>query len=97
MSDPWEVLGLTADCDDEAIRRRYLELVRQFPPEQNPERFAQIRQAFESLKDLDTRLRWRLFEEGKNDSIDAIIGELTCRTTRQRIPLEKLLSMLGHP
>jgi len=95
--DPWEVLGLTADSDDETIRRRYLELVRQFPPEQHPERFAAIRQAYERTKDLTTRLRWLMFEAGKNDSIDAIIEELTCRTTRRRVPLETLLSSLGQP
>jgi curved DNA-binding protein CbpA len=95
MSDPWEVLGLAADCDDETIRRRYLELVRQFPPEQHAERFALIRQAYESLRDLDTRLRYRLFEAGKKDNVEAIIEELACRNTRRRLPLETLLSILG--
>jgi curved DNA-binding protein CbpA len=95
MSDPWEVLGLTADCDDETIRRRYLELVRQFPPEQHPERFAAIRQAYESMRDLTTRLRYRLFEAGNKDTVDAIIEELACQNKRRRVPLEKLLSILG--
>ena len=43
MADPYGVLGLPADADDEVIRRRYLELVRQYTPEQNPEKFAAIR------------------------------------------------------
>ena|ERR1700693_1263736 len=94
MSDPWEVLGLASDCDDETIRRRYLELVRQFPPEQHPERFAAIRQAYESLRDLTTRLRYRLFEAGRKDTLDAIIKELACRNTRRPVPLETLLSIL---
>jgi curved DNA-binding protein CbpA len=95
MSDPWEVLGLSGECDDETIRRRYLELVRQFPPEQNPERFAAIREAYECLRDLDTRLRYRIFEAGKNETIDAIIEELACRNSRRRVPLQTLLSILG--
>src|SRR5947208_1022643 len=95
MSDPYQVLGLPADSDDEAIRRRYLELVRQFPPERHPERFAAVRQAYESLRDLNTRLRHRLFEAGRNDSVDAIIEELSCRTTRRRLSLESLLSTTG--
>jgi curved DNA-binding protein CbpA len=73
MSDPYAVLGLPADCDDETIRRRYLELVKQYPPEQHPERFAAIRSAYERLRDLDTRLRHRLFEAGKQESLDSII------------------------
>ena len=43
MSDPYDVLGLPPDSDDEAIRRRYLELVRQFSPEHHPERFSAVR------------------------------------------------------
>ena len=65
MTDPYAVLGLPPDSDDEAIRRRYLELVRQFSPEHHPEKFAAIRAAYEQLRDLNTRLRYRLFEAGK--------------------------------
>ena len=97
MSDPWEVLGLGVESDDETIRRRYLELVRQFPPEQHPERFAVIRRAYDSLRDLTTRLHYRLFEAGKHDTVDAIIEDLACRNTRRRVPLEKLLPMLDQP
>src|ERR1700751_5347029 len=92
MSDPYQVLGLPADSDDDTIRRRYLELVRQFSPEHHPEKFAAVRQAYESLRDLDTRLRYRLFEAGKNESVDAIIEELTCRNSRRRLSLEALLA-----
>src|SRR5438128_11109359 len=94
MLDPYEVLGLSADSDDETIRRRYLELVRQFPPERNAEKFAAIRQAYESLRDLDTRLRYRLFEAGKKETVDALIEEITCGTPRRRLPLETLLAMV---
>jgi curved DNA-binding protein CbpA len=95
MSNPWEVLGLAENCDDDTIRRRYLELVRQYPPERNPDRFAAIRQAYDSTRDLTTRLHYRLFESGKKDTVDAIIEELTCRNQRRRVPLEALLSILG--
>ena len=47
MADPYTVLGLPADSNDEAIRRRYLELVKQFSPERHPEKFAAVRQAYE--------------------------------------------------
>ena len=87
------MLGLPPGSDDEAIRRRYLELVRQFPPERHPDRFAAVRQAYESLRDLNTRLRYRLFEAGKNESVEAIIEELACRSTRRRVSLKELLSL----
>jgi curved DNA-binding protein CbpA len=92
VTDPHAVLGLPADADDEAIRRRYLELVREFPPDHHPDKFAQVREAFEALKDLNTRLRRRLFERSRNDSLDVLIEELACRSPRRRISLEALLS-----
>ena len=92
MADPYAELGLPADADDAAIRRRYLELVRQFTPEQSPERFAAIRAAYESLKDAETRLRHRLFDDGRNEDVAAIIEEIACRTSRRRLTLAALLS-----
>ncbi len=97
MTDPYAVLGLPADSDDEAIRRRYLELVRQFSPEHHPEKFAAVRAAYESLRDLNTRLRYRLFEAGKNESVDALIEEVTCRSTRRRAGLKALLNVALKP
>jgi curved DNA-binding protein CbpA len=94
MSNPYTLLGLAPDCDDESIRRRYLELVRQFSPEHHPEKFAAIRTAYESLRDLNTRLRYRLFEAGKEESVEALIEEITCRKARRRRSLETLLSVL---
>jgi curved DNA-binding protein CbpA len=97
MADPYHVLQLPADSDDETIRRRYLELVRQFPPERHPEKFAAVREAYEKLRDLNTRLRYRLFEAGKNEHIDAIIEEIQCRSSRQRQSLETLLAAVKKP
>ena len=92
MTDPYAVLGLPADSDDETIRRRYLELVKQFSPERHPDKFAAVRRAYESLRDLDTRLRYRLFEAGRTDSLDAILEELACRTSRRRLSLQALVN-----
>jgi curved DNA-binding protein CbpA len=97
MADPYQVLGLPADSDDGAIRRRYLELVKKFPPEHHPEKFAAIRSAYESLRDLTTRVRYRLFEAGKNESLEAIIQELECPTSRRRVSLQTLLSLIRKP
>ena len=94
MLDPYATLGLPADSDDDAIRRRYLELVRQHPPERQPEKFAAIRKAYESLRDLDTRLRYRLFEAGKNENLDLLIEEIACQNSRPRVSLDKLLAQL---
>jgi curved DNA-binding protein CbpA len=93
MLDPYKALGVEADADDETIRRRYLELVRQYTPEHHPEKFSAVRAAYERLKDLDARVRHRLFESGKRDGIEELIEELACRMPRRRYSLQALLTM----
>jgi curved DNA-binding protein CbpA len=97
MSNPYMVLGLPPETDDAAIRQRYLELVRHFTPEHHPERFSAIRAAYDSLRDQDARVRHRLFEAGKQETVDAILEELTCRSSRRRVPLKLLLSVALKP
>ncbi|SRR6056297_3102390 len=48
---PFEVLGLSTNADEATVRARYLELVRQYPPERDPDRFRQIRAAYEAASD----------------------------------------------
>ena len=50
-ADPFAVLGLARDAGEAEIRARYLELVKQFPPEREPDKFREIRTAFEAAKD----------------------------------------------
>jgi curved DNA-binding protein CbpA len=93
MTDPFKVLELPPDADDAAIRSRYLELVRRWPPEHTPERFAAVRAAYEQVRDRDARLRHRVFDAGRNVSIDGLIEEAVCRTRRRRVTLAELLTV----
>jgi len=60
MRDPFTVLGVDERADDAEIRRRYLALVRQFPPDREPERFQDYRAAYEALSDERKRLEMTL-------------------------------------
>jgi len=51
MRDPFTVLGVAEDADDAEIRRRYLALVRDFPPDRDPDRFREYRAAYDALSD----------------------------------------------
>ena len=96
MSDPYEVLGLTPHADEEEVRRRYLELVRQFPPDRAPERFAAIRAAYDEVRDPARRLEAQLFRTATSDTLDAIAAEVRARLGQARIPMSTLLT-LGEP
>lgn len=97
MHDPYEVLGLDGASDEAAIRQRYLELVRQHPPERDAERFAQIREAYDALRDPVRRMNARLFEVRTHDSFDAIHAEALKRLRSARIPTDTLLSLADVP
>lgn len=97
MADPYAILGLPADADDAAVRARYLELTKAFPPEAYPERSAVIRQAYDALKDLDARVRYRLFTAARSETIDAIIEDAACQTPPRRITLAELFRAAGVP
>jgi curved DNA-binding protein CbpA len=93
MSDPFAVMGLPMDADEAQIRQRYLDLVRQFPPDQAPERFAAIRAAYDEVRDPRRRLEVRLFAPGGGDSLEAIGAELRARLVAGRMPVDALLAL----
>ena len=51
------LLGVSSGADDKALREAYLQKVRDHPPDRDPERFEQIRDAYEPLRDPRTRAR----------------------------------------
>jgi hypothetical protein len=50
VEDPYKVLGLEPGAGADRIGQAYRALVRRFPPELNPERFARIHRAYELLR-----------------------------------------------
>lgn len=59
--NPYDILGLDPDADDKTVRNAYLEAVKRFPPEHYPERFSAVNEAYQTIKDEDSRLRYILF------------------------------------
>ncbi len=59
-TDPYSILGVDDDAGDNEIKRRYLALVREFPPDREPERFQTYRAAFEALHTERQRLAAKL-------------------------------------
>ncbi len=93
MSDPYEVLGLEHSADPEAIRRRYLELVRRHSPEREPERFAAIRRAYDEIRDPIVSLEKRLFSVTTSYTFDDLLEEVKPDLRNPRIPTQALLAI----
>ena len=49
--DPFKVLHLEAGADKQAVKRAYFRLIRQYRPEEEPEKFKEIREAYEYLQE----------------------------------------------
>jgi curved DNA-binding protein CbpA len=94
MSDPYEIFGLNSDAGENEIRQRYLELVREFPPDRAPDRFAAIHAAYDSLRNPAERLHAQIFRiESKDDSLDAIAADLRAKLRDYRLPIDSLLAL----
>ncbi len=57
MDELYSQLGLEPGASREAITRAYRKLVRRYPPELNPGRFARIRRAYELLCSPEALMR----------------------------------------
>ena len=60
-SDPYLVLGLSKTATQVEIKRTYFGLIRQYPPETEPEKFKIIRAAYEKIKDVTRRTETDIF------------------------------------
>jgi curved DNA-binding protein CbpA len=79
-------LGVAPDADDKAIRDAYLEAVRCFPPEHCPEQFSAVNEAYQTIKDEESRLRHILFNTKStvDSPLDAVRQHFSRR--RRRVP-----------
>ena len=93
MEDPYRVLGIGVDADPDQIRGRYLALVRQHPPERDPEKFAAIREAYDQLRDPVVNLERRLFSLNWTETIETLLAAEGQRLSQRPIPTDVLLSL----
>jgi curved DNA-binding protein CbpA len=94
MPDPFAILGVDVDASDEEIKRRYLGLVRAYPPDREPQRFQAHRGAYEALRDHRKRLEVKLLSTN-----NAALARLKLRTLSAGKPgvsraLRSTISML---
>jgi len=59
--NPYQVMELAPAATEEEIRHAYFRLVREHPPERDPDQFKRIRAAYEILRDPTRRAEWDLF------------------------------------
>ena len=71
--NPYTVLGVNPEADDEQIRAAYLAKVKQFPPDRAPVEFEQIRDAYELLRDRRRRAQYTLFSVDPDAPLESLL------------------------
>lgn len=59
----YKILGTRSNISQERIKEKYIEKVREFPPETHPEEFEDIRRAYETLKDPKKRKQYDMMRK----------------------------------
>jgi len=85
MKNPYKVLEVHVNANDEEIRKAWLEKVKQFPPDRFPEKFKDIREAYERIENRTRRLRYFLFSTDLyiDSPFEALIQEIECPAKRK--------------
>ena len=59
--DPYALLGVDRHGDEAAIKNAYFRLVREYPPERAPEKFQELRAAYDQVRSAEARAQTDLF------------------------------------
>ncbi len=76
MLTDYLILGVHPDAGDEEIRKKYLELIKKHPPESDTERFQEVVDAYERIKDAPARLRTRILGPMETRETEAYLRKL---------------------
>ena len=72
-SNPYAVLGVSLNADDERVRAAYLAKLKQFPPDRSPAEFEQVRNAYDLLRDRRRRAQYTLFSIDPKVSLESLL------------------------
>ncbi len=94
MKTAYDILGIEAGADDEAVKQAYLNMIRRYPPERAPEQFESIRKAYEAVKTSQDRAAYYLFATPEIDVAAALASCLPLSAPR-RPSADQLLEALA--
>lgn len=74
--DPWSVLGVSPEADDEQVRAAYVRKVKEFPPDRAGPEFEKIRDAYEQLKDPYRRAKYVILGANADRPLESLLEEM---------------------
>jgi curved DNA-binding protein CbpA len=94
--NPYLVLRVPREADDQHIRQAYLDAIRSATPDTHPERFQAASAAYEKIKDETSRLRYALFNHDcPGDSpLDVFLRQARLHARFSPLPFELMKQYL---
>ena len=94
MQTPFDKLEVAENADDGQIKSAYLKKIREYPPEHHPEKFKDIKSAYDKIKTVRDRVSYRLFNI-ETPTIEDLTTALKPRDS-SRIKADKLLQLISE-
>ena len=94
MRNLYEILGIEKNATDQEIKKAYNKLLRKYPPEKEAEKYKEIREAYDTLKDKERRKNYDAYFNYGNEiqKLEKEANELIER--EEYIQAEKLLKKI---
>lgn len=94
--NPYLVLNVPMEANDEQIRQAYLDAIKSAPPDVNPEAFKLVSAAYERIKDEKKRNEFVLFDRTVPGAgpMDVFIRYAQLRRNIKPLPLEAMKELL---
>ena len=88
--NPYEILSVPRPATDVNIRKAYLKLIQEFTPDRAPERFKQIANAYEEIKNSAARIEYLVFNRETSERTPAeVLLEYSRSFPKEKINLDK--------
>lgn len=94
--NPYLVLGVRLDADDQTIRRAYLDAIKLAPPDLDPLRFQALNTAYEQIKNEESRHAYVLFNTSPpgDSPLDVFVRHVQVQRQRRDLPFETMKGLL---
>jgi curved DNA-binding protein CbpA len=94
MKTPFEILDIPESVTDPQVKTAYLQKTREFPPERFPEKFKEIKDAYEKIKSFQDRVSYKLFHLDE-PNMENFMKAMRLQTDG-RIQAERLLALIAE-
>lgn len=92
---PYKLLAIAPSSDDAQIKTAYLNKIKEYPPDHHPQMFERVQQAYQQIKDITARIKYRLLTPPQFDVAELMLHKLPTKN-QARPKMAQLLQLLEN-